>query len=471
MLKKYPAEDLKADYDILRNVLEKFHPSLYWYTPKDSMDMFFDLYRSVIKDSMTQQQFGFGILAPLTAKIHCGHTSFNFSKSWSSFFRGLPAPSFPLHLKIWGDTMIVLSNLNRKDSLIRRGMQVKSVNGLQARQLTDIMFEYMAADGYAQNVNYIRLSNSFPYYHRNIFGLSRNYLVTYLDSLQQERTLLLPVFNPRGDTSKRSEQPKPVKKEKEKRPPRKERLKFYRSLEIDTANQMAIVSISSFDDGYGLKKFLRRSFKEIRSNQYPNLAIDLRNNGGGRVNNFIRLAKYIKDEPFKVADTVICAERGFGKYGKYIQRNLIYSTTIKAFTRKREDGKLHYRYWEKHTFKPYTRKHYNGNVYVIISGPTFSASTLFCHTVQHQKNVTLVGEETGGGDYGNNGMMIPYVTLPNTRMRVSLPLFRIVQHNPGEKDGRGVKPDVLVEPSASAIRSGIDRKMEMVKSLIHEKSK
>src|SRR5512147_2928782 len=66
VVRKYSADDLRVDFDVMRGIMENFHPSLYWYTPKDSMDMLFNGYRAAIRDSMTQQQFGFSILAPLT---------------------------------------------------------------------------------------------------------------------------------------------------------------------------------------------------------------------------------------------------------------------------------------------------------------------------------------------------------------------------------------------------------------------
>src|ERR1044072_2377552 len=85
--KKYPKDKLQEDYSLLRNILEKKHPSLYWYTSKDSMDYYFDQGYNNIADSMTELQFGWKILAPLTTKIHCGHTSFNMSKGWNKFIR------------------------------------------------------------------------------------------------------------------------------------------------------------------------------------------------------------------------------------------------------------------------------------------------------------------------------------------------------------------------------------------------
>ena len=88
--KKLPQELLRKDYLLLRNILEKKHPSIYWYTPKDSMDHYFDYYFKGIADSMTEQQFAWQVLAPLVDKIHCGHTSVGSSKAfrkWAVCFR------------------------------------------------------------------------------------------------------------------------------------------------------------------------------------------------------------------------------------------------------------------------------------------------------------------------------------------------------------------------------------------------
>ncbi len=117
--KKYDKELLRQDYTLLRNILETKHPSLYWYTSKDSMDMYFDAGYNAIKDSMTELQFGWRILAPLTHHIKCGHTSFGMSKGWNKFIRDRRMPSIPLYFKIWDDTLVVTANLNRKDSILK----------------------------------------------------------------------------------------------------------------------------------------------------------------------------------------------------------------------------------------------------------------------------------------------------------------------------------------------------------------
>jgi hypothetical protein len=82
--------------------------------------------------------------------------------------------------------------------------------------------------------------------------------------------------------------------------------------------------------------------------------------------------------------------------------------------------------------------------------------------VAKEKNIWTVGEETGGGAYGNSGFMIPDVLLPNTKMKFRLPLFRMVANAKSEKTGRGIYPEIPAIPTVSTIRKGVDIKTETV---------
>ena len=141
--KKIPRKALQEDYTILKNILENKHPSLYWYTSKDSMDRYFSKYYNAITDSMNEVQFAWQVLAPLVDKIHCGHTSVGMSKSYSKWSENKRFPSFPLYMKIWDDTMAVTGNLNRKDSVIKRGTLITSINGIPNKKLIENIFSYL----------------------------------------------------------------------------------------------------------------------------------------------------------------------------------------------------------------------------------------------------------------------------------------------------------------------------------------
>lgn len=139
------------------------------------------------------------------------------------------------------------------------------------------------------------------------------------------------------------------------------------------------------------------------------------------------------------------------------------------FSRKKADGRYHKLAEERKISKPATKYHFDGNIYVLQGGLSFSAATLFASNLKGQKNVTIVGEESGGGYYGNTAMFLPTVILPNSKLRVILPLYRLVIDSSRQKNGRGVLPDIMIEPNSAAIKAGKDLKIETIKTLILKK--
>ena len=430
--------------------------------------MYFSKYYGAIEDSMTEQQFGWKVLAPLTDKIHCGHTSFSMSKGYNRWVGNRRFSTFPLLLKCWNDTMVVTANINRKDSIFKRGTLITSINGMRNKELVQTMFGYMTEDGIANNVNYIRLSNNFPYYHRNIFGLSKSYEVKYIDSTGKEQTVQVPLFEFPKDSAKKVQAGPPA--EKRKKETREERRQAIRSMAVDTTNNTAIITLNSFVSGR-LRKFFRQSFRYIKQTGISNVVLDIRSNGGGEINLSTLLTKYVTRKPFKVADTSYAVAKSLGPYTRYIKGRFINNLGLFVLTRKQKDGLYHFGLWERKVHYPKKVNHYDGDLYVLINGSTFSASALFCNAIKGQPGILLVGEETGGGWHGNNGIMIPDITLPHTRLRVRLPLFRLIQYQHVVKDGRGVAPDIYIGTNYEALVKGFDKKMQVVMEMIKAKGK
>jgi len=213
---------------------------------------------------------------------------------------------------------------------------------------------------------------------------------------------------------------------------------------------------------------MQTPYVKIRKQEIKNLIIDLRNNGGGEINMSSLFTKYIRNSKFKMTDTAFAVSKTLAPYTKYIRQGFITNLGLFFLTGKKKDGNYHFGFYERKTYRPKKRNHFDGKVFVLINGPTFSASTLFCNLVKGQQNVTLVGEDAGGGWHGNNGIMIPDIVLPVTKLRVRLPLFRIVQYNHVIKDGRGMSPDIYIPPIAEAVKLGLDRKMMIVKEMIKQ---
>ena len=66
--------------------------------------------------------------------------------------------------------------------------------------------------------------------------------------------------------------------------------------------------------------------------------------------------------------------------------------------------------------------------------------------------------------------MIPDITLPNTRLKVRLPLFRLVQYKHVPKNGLGVMPDIYISTNYEALVKGFDKKMQVVMQMIRQKN-
>ncbi len=462
---EYPRVQLQEDYTMFRNILEDAHPSLYWYTSKDSLDYYFDDGFRHIRDSMTEPQFR-TLLSYVISKIDCGHTSVRFSKQYARYMDTSRQAQFPLGIKFWEDSAVVYVNINRKDSLLTRGTVITAINNVAMSTIRDSLFRFMVTDGYSIVHKYQTLSNlgTFNGLYQSVFGVSDSFSVRYIDSSGVEKSTAIGLYDIRKDTSfRRFMRALPAQTKKQRK---ETRLFNARNIQIDTSGKTAYMTVSSFNDGNRLNSFFRKSFRVLKQQNINNLVIDLRLNGGGNVALSTKLTRYIADHPFKLADSLY-ASRRLSKYEKHIKNSLGALFFMNFVTRKRSDGKYHFGYFERHYFSPKKRNHYTGNVYIVTGGNSFSASTLFVNALKGQPNVKVIGEETGGGAYGNTAWFIPDATLPNTRVRFRLPRFRMVMNKDYPKTGRGIVPDIEVKPSSDAIKKGYDVKMEYIRKLIY----
>ena len=460
--RKYPPEQLQKDYTLFRQILEESHPSLYWFTPRDSMDYYFDWGYNRLKDSMNERDFRM-VLTYVIEKIRCGHTSVRPSRKYNQYLDTAKLKLFPLNLKVWEDTMVVTSNINRKDTVLTRGTVITAIEGRSAAELIDTLLKYVTGDGHAIVGKYQSLSNrgNFATLYKNVFGLPDTLQIQYFDSTGEMKNTFLKAYDPRDTIGKlRLNIKEPGKKEIRQR-----ELVANRNIQIDPSLSSAFMTVSTFSRGNRLKSFFKKSFKKIDKLDLQHLVIDVRANGGGDAGISTLLTQYLVDKKFKIADSLYAVKRS-SRYRSYIQWQRVYWLMTRFVTRKRADGNYHFGYFERHYFKPRRKHHFDGKIYLLTGGNSFSATTLVLKALQGQANVKIIGEETGGGAYGNTAWMIPDVRLPETGVRFRLPKFRLVMDKDLVKSGRGVMPDIFVRATPEYILKGVDPKIEAVKEII-----
>lgn len=470
--RKYSAAELTEDVRVMEQALKKNHPSLYWYNSKEEIDASFQQTYARLKDSLNEIQFR-TIIAETIFPIRCGHTSVRFSKNYYRYTDGLRIKTFPLIAKVIDDSsLVVTTNINRRDSFIRTGTSLRSINGLSARTIIDTLLPLVSIDGNAKNFSYQNISNNFSTYYNMRFGLQDKYSITFINDKGIEQQRIVDLYDPAKDTLRRRPvnfNALPQQQQPQREPElseRQRRLQRIRSFSIDSTGTYATLRISSFSTGLS-KRFLKKSFHTLKQKNIQHLILDVRNNGGGLIKSSLYLTRLICKEPFSFTDSIYSVTRKIKTDAK-ITRRTIYNLGLFFLSRKKNDSMYVFRFFHGKQYQPLPQ-HFTGKVYVVTGGYSFSATTLFAAVVKDKEHVTIIGEETGGGYYGNNGVFIPEMILPNSKLRVRLPLYRIVNNRNYPKNGHGVLPDIEIKANAESIRKNLDPKMSKTIELIMQR--
>ena len=87
-----------------------------------------------------------------------------------------------------------------------------------------------------------------------------------------------------------------------------------------------------------------------------------------------------------------------------------------------------------------------------MDGLSFSTTAEFCSIAKTNNRGLFIGEETGGGYYGNNCGNFIETLLPNTKFVLSIPTTKYTMEvRPSIYIDRGIIPDIEVLPTIDDI--------------------
>jgi C-terminal processing protease CtpA/Prc len=114
--------------------------------------------------------------------------------------------------------------------------------------------------------------------------------------------------------------------------------------------------------------------------------------------------------------------------------------------------------------------HFSGKLYVLINGASGSMASVVSSLLKANQRAIFIGEESGGTMEGNTSLAYARLLLPNTKIRVEVPLTKTVHHVDFVK-GRGVFPDYSVVPEIEDVMNGIDTELNFTLELIASKKR
>lgn len=477
---------LKKDVDFTHNKFQKLHPKLDYYITKESLDYKFDSVKATINKPLTPLEF-YKKISPVVAAIKQGHSyvlapekAFSKKETKALIKKGI-GPFSQFDFSYYNDKLYVIKNKSNHKN-IKAGTEVLSVNGIQPQNLLQEYDQFYSSDGFNTSLKKRVAARRFVSAFTTEFGIkdSLQYVFKSNDSI---KNLTIKRFKQDSIQKKSKEIPQKkiiIDKAKQRALKRKKRINgyektsnsFIRTLDFfPKDSSVAILKIKGFKKG-NFGKFYEESFEEIQKRNTKTLIIDLRNNGGGRLNEIVNLYSYLSDSTFIFLQKSEVVSRASLLNGAYLNQGSAPVKGIKAlfspfvygyllFTvHKDKDGK---NYFSTETKAHQISKNaFHGKLYVLINGGSFSASSIISSNLKGSKRATFVGEETGGDYNGTVAGFMPIVKLPNSKLKVRIGIMGISPFYQTKVWGQGVFPDVSITPSLEDQIQGKDPEIDWI---------
>lgn len=489
---KHSVDKLKDDLAIIRTSLEEAHPGLYWYISKEKLDFKFDSLQSLITDSLSSIEF-YRMTAPVVSEVKCGHTRLVYQGLKLSVKENIankkngPAPLSQLQYKIENDRLFIATNKNKALNHFTPGAEILSIDSIPTAQFLEKSKRLFSTDGYNQTFYNEVLNKSFAGYYYLAFAKRDSNLLVLKDSaglcIEYLKTVKSDTAKSKLTTEERKkQQQEALAKRKIKR---KNRYKGFDEnkqplldFKIDsTLKSTAILKVKSFSFPYNnFRKFFKESFQSLHDNKIENVILDLRGNGGGNLMSCNLLFRYLYNQPHQFTTRADMKTRRFPS-PKYIEKSAL--TKFRKFIlfpilwldnqiNIKKDSIGYYSKLPTQKFKNPMKNHFNNNLTVLINGYSFSATSLISANLQSVNRGYFIGEETGGGFNQCSAGSIPYINLPNTGLKLRLPLKEIKITKPRDIVGRGVFPNLEVIPTLNDVIKGKDVVMDKAMEKLHE---
>jgi Peptidase family S41 len=412
---------LRADLAMLKDTLQKIHPGLYRYKSKQFVDHIFDSCSASIRDSMSTPEF-YALVCFAIASFEDGHSNARLSKEFLSDYlnqvKVFPAMTMFIHDRAF----IFCCNQN----IDLAGAELLSINGIPMSGIIQTLFKYIPSDGNIASHKNWEMPEFFPLLFNFVYGEKNEFDIKYKSQAGVIKSATL-----KADFLKKmicgNPFPRPTK-----------------YLDLVYKDNIAVITLRTFFNGFlehtgeNFKNFLDSAFSDIKQKGIKKLLIDLRGNQGGNDGNGILLYAWLSQKEFIYYASQETTSEKFTKSG---HPNLGIQQPIE--------------------------NNFPGTVYFLIDGRSFSATAEFAAIARSNDRGKFIGDECGGGYYGNTSGDDITLNLPGSPISCRIPMIKytldVKKAKPGEY---GVMPDFPVERTIMDLIDGKDTQLSYAQELV-----
>lgn len=457
----FSVEELKVDAKILLQALNELHPGLYRHSDTATI---MEAYKILQNDFSTgsDAETAFLRFSNFTAKVKCGHTYLNPFNQKNKIIPSVINQSvlLPFTFAIIDKQIVVDKPLDDK---IKKHTVITHLNGVEVESIIDSLTYFIKADGNRTRKRMkdleVQLTSKYEY-----FDYYLPMVYNFTDSIK--------VSTRKGDTETLQLLTKGKRDSIYTKAYPDLNTSNYNDLWSKEINEeFAYLRLGTFVTWrltFDWKEYLENFFDELNTKGTKHLIIDVRGNEGGLtdVTDYLvnKLAK--KDGEMVFRKPHLAYKKVNDNLRPYLSTwsKWFYNTSL--WTKKLNDR---YRTIKFSGNKPKrikkNKKAFLGESYLLIDESNSSATFILAEICKKNNYATLVGTETGGTKQGITAGQIFFLTLPNTKIEVDIPL--IGQYPMKTLADEGISPDVWVERTLEGYISNRDEQFDKVIELIN----
>lgn len=425
-------EALQEDFDYLITQLRLQHQGLYNYVDRAVVDQQIDSIRATLTQPMSLLDF-YQTVRYTAALTNEGHTEIDLPRR-SEVKIGLSKSFLPLTVLFCDQTLVVTQNYGKAVSQLEKGMKILTINGQTVEAIVQRFLPLLPSDGFNETSKYKWLSGvSFALLYRLVYGKAKHFelSVQAYDSPQPVKLRLDAI---------------PYTRFKAKNANFPSKSFDYNQFTFKIiADSIAYLSVPDFgDDDMDYQALYADAFKQIAQLNIEHLIMDMQANTGGTEGNENLLFSYLAQQPLQKYKKVTMLETPYRKNKDdedYIEDQWQWKDSIAergAFT-------LMSDYYSNLNYQaPEPDLIYDGKLYVLTSGLTFSGGAEFSSLVKMSDRGIFIGVETGGTYEGNVSGYSETIKLPNSKIKIDLPTVHFQINVEPKIRGRGILPDHTV---------------------------